>query len=482
MVTAGRITADTMFFNAVVVTMADPVGCGVIRDGAVAVKDGRIVAVGETDEVRKRCMAHREIDGRGKLIMPGLIDAHMHTGVSIYRGFAQDTESWMSDCVFPLKGALKLEERRAGSMMMIAEAIKAGTTMMVDCNEEMYDFADNHVRAGVRAQLSHTVHALPLDKAQIAGDELYPLDPAVEQESLAGCRRLIAEYHESCGGRITCGLSPLGLDRVSVETLLELRALSEKEHLPVHLHLACGNREIRQMEMRYGRRSIPFLDELGMVNERLVAIHLSVATEEEIRLLAKAGAAMVLCSGSEAIVDGNIPPAAEFERYSGRLAIGSDQVSGGNTSNLFYEMKLGALLNKCRVRNAAVWQAWRMLRLATIDGARAIGMGDQIGSLEAGKRADLIMLDLEQLHMTPVVWEPVSNIIPNLVYAANGSEVVLSMVDGRIIMEDRKLLTVDEDEVIRTASRCGRELLERAGKRLLGKNETLRMLQSEHKI
>jgi len=220
----------------------------------------------------------------------------------------------------------------------------------------------------------------------------------------------------------------------------------------MHLHLACGNREVRQMQMRYGKRSIPFLDEMGLINERLMAIHLSVATEEELQLLAKKGAAMVLCSGSEAIVDGNIPPAAEFSHYSSRLAIGSDQTSGGNTSNLFYEMKVGAVLNKCKAKNAAVFPAWRMLRLATIDGARAIGMEREIGSLERGKKADIIMLNMEEMHLIPLVWEPVSNLIPNLVYAANGSEVELSMIDGKIVMENRRILTVDESEVIRNAS------------------------------
>lgn len=208
----------------------------------------------------------------------------------------------------------------------------------------------------------------------------------MEQESLENCRKLIEQYHRSNYGRITCGLCPLGLDRVSADTLRVMGELSEKQGLLMHLHLACGNREVRQMQMRYGKRSIPFLDEMGLINERLMAIHLSVATEEELQLLAKKGAAMVLCSGSEAIVDGNIPPAAEFSHYSSRLAIGSDQTSGGNTSNLFYEMKVGAVLNKCKAKNAAVFPAWRMLRLATIDGARAIGMEREIGSLERGKR------------------------------------------------------------------------------------------------
>lgn len=139
--------------------MADSLGCGVIQDGAVAVKGNCIISVGETAEILKKYSAHRYIDGRGKLLMPGLIDAHAHTGVSIFRGYAQDTENWMSSRVFPLKGALDVKARQAGSMVMLCEAIKAGTTTMVDSNEEMLFFAGNHVKIGIRAQLSHTVHA-----------------------------------------------------------------------------------------------------------------------------------------------------------------------------------------------------------------------------------------------------------------------------------------------------------------------------------
>ena len=476
------MTVDYLFYNMIVLTMADPAGCGIIPNGAVAVKGDRIAGVGENGELIKHYSAHRYIDGRGKLLMPGLVDAHMHTGVSIYKGFAQDTKNWMSDCVFPLKGALSAESRRAGSMVMIAEAIKAGTTTMVDSNEDMLLFADNHVQAGVRAQLSHTVHGLPLGRAVIGDDELYPLEDDLEQESLKNCRTLITEYHDSHNGRITCGLCPLGLDRVSRETLQIMKEMSDREGFPIHLHLACGEREVKQMQMRYGKRSISFLHELGLVNRRLIAIHLSVASEDEIRFLAGQGAGMVLCSGSEAIVDGNVPPAFEFSRYSPRLAIGSDQTSGGNSSNLFYEMKIGALLNKCRFKDPSLFQAWKMLRLATIDGARAMGMGHVIGSLEPGKKADMIMLDLEVPQMTPLVWDPVSNLIPNLVYAANGSEVQLSMVDGRIIMEDRILLSIDEKKIIREAQQEGRKLLERAGHKLLEKNSMIQKLKKENKL
>ncbi len=476
------MTVDIIFYHAIVVTMADPIGCGIVPDGAVAVKKDRIIAVGETKKVLKQYSAHRYLECSHKLLMPGLIDAHMHSGVSIYKGYAQDTERWMNDCVFILKGALDLNARKAGSMLMIAEGIKAGTTTMVDCNEEMLFFAENHVKSGIRAQLSHTVHGLPLRSLEIEPDQLYPLDQTTEEESLENAEKLICRYHLSHGGRITCGLSPLGLDRVSEEGIRRIGAISEKEHLRIYLHLACGLREIHQMEMRYAKRSIPFLNELGLINKYLCSIHLSVAKKDELKLLAKKNSSMVLCSGSEAIVDGNIPPAVEFGRYGGKIAIGTDQTSGGNTSNVFYEMKIGALLNKCKFRNPEIFQAWKMLRMATIDGAKVIGMETEIGSLEPGKKADIIMLDLEHPHMTPMLCQPISNIIPNLVYAANGSEVELSMVDGKILMEDRELLTINEKDVIKDGYTESMKLLEAAGKQLINKNKAIKLLLKENKL
>jgi len=476
------VTVDYLFRHAVVVTMADAGGCGLIEDGAVAVKADRIVAVGETKQLEKLYPAHREIDASGKLLMPGLVDAHMHTRASLWKGLAQDSQNWLADCSIPYREALDGPSGRAGSMVMIAEALKAGTTTFVDQNEDMCLLAENHLQAGTRALLAQQVHGLPPGTALIAKGELYPLDPAVEERLFAQSRKLVETCHMQAGGRLTCAMSPLGPDRVSKEMLLEVGEYARKNELAIHMHLACGERETDQMERRYHKRSIPLLDELGLLNERLVGIHLSVATDAELRRFAQSGAAMVLCSGSEAIVDGNIPPAYEFNSYSPKLAIGSDQTSGGNTSNLFYEMKVGALLNKCKFHDPEIWPAWKMLRLATIDGARAIGMGHEIGSLEVGKKADLILLDLQVPHMAPQLFAPLRNLIPNLVYAANGSEVVLSMIDGKLVMEDRKLLTLDERKVVEQANIEGEKLLQRAKKALFSHETAMNRLMRQNKL
>ena len=237
----------------------------------------------------------------------------------------------------------------------------------------------------------------------------------------------------------------------SKELLMEIQAAALRLDTGIHMHVSQGDREINQMLNRYGKRSIPFLDEIGYLNSRLLAVHLTEATREETQLLASRGAGMILCSGSIAIIDGIVPPAAEFLEVSDRLALGSDQAPGNNCNNMFNEMKFTAILNKCKAKNPAVFPAGKVLRMATIEAARAIGLGSEIGSIEPGKKADLLMIDMTQPCLSPVIMQPVRNVVPNLVYSAKGSEVELVMVDGRVLVEDFKVLSVDEKQVVRDA-------------------------------
>jgi 5-methylthioadenosine/S-adenosylhomocysteine deaminase len=156
---------------------------------------------------------------------------------------------------------------------------------------------------------------------------------------------------------------------------------------------------------------------------------------------------MVLCSGSIGIIDGIVPPAHAFREAGGPVALGSDQACGNNCSNIFNEMKLTALFNKIRFRDPTVMPAWEVLRMATIEGAEAIGLGDQIGSLRVGKQADLIVVDLRALNLSPVITDPVRNIVPNLVYAASGREVKTVMVAGRLLVRNGQVLTADENAI-----------------------------------
>jgi 5-methylthioadenosine/S-adenosylhomocysteine deaminase len=160
---------------------------------------------------------------------------------------------------------------------------------------------------------------------------------------------------------------------------------------------------------------------------------------------------MVLCSGSIGVIDGIVPPAQHFRESGGKVALGSDQAAGNNANNIFNEMKLTALFNKIKYRDPTVMPAWDVLRMATIEGAQALGLDGEIGSLEVGKQADLILVDLSALNLLPVLTDPLRNIVPNLVYAATGREVDLVMVAGRVLLRDGRVLTADEEEVRATA-------------------------------
>jgi len=231
-----------------------------------------------------------------------------------------------------------------------------------------------------------------------------------------------------------------------------------------------NTREIEQVEQRYGCRSIPYLDRLGCLDENLLAVHLTEATPEETKLLAGKGAAMACCPASIAIIDGIVPPLAEFLEAGGRAVLGSDQAPGNNSHNMWNEMKLAALLNKVRFTDPKVMPAWKALRLATVEGACAVGLGSQVGSLEPGKLADLIIVDLKTPGLSPYLEYPVRNVVPNLVYAARGHEVETVMIDGNIVVEEGRLLTADEEVVVEEAGEAAKICAGKAAEKVLRLN------------
>jgi 5-methylthioadenosine/S-adenosylhomocysteine deaminase len=392
-----------------------------------------------------RYSASETIDASGHALLPGLIDAHMHTPWAVVRGVAQDVSHWMQKALAPYARHLTPEASLAGTRLNVLEALKAGTTTMGDYARPIPGWAEVFEQVGVRARLTPTINALP--PGGMAGwriGDLYPLDAEEGARAIAEAMSFASDWHGAAGGRITVMLGPQGPDMIDREQLLDVKRLAEQHGLMIHMHVAQGDREIDQMVKRFGKRTPAYLREIGYLDEQLLAVHLTEATDEETEMIARSGAHMALCSGSIGIIDGIVPPAHIFRRAGGLVALGSDQAAGNNCNNIFNEMKLTALFNKIKYRDPTVMSAWDVLRMATIEGAQAIGLGDQIGSLEIGKQADLILVNLGALNLLPTLDAPIRNIAPNLVYAANGSEVTLVMVAGRVLLRDGKLLTADE--------------------------------------
>lgn len=440
-------------------------GVGYVPDGAVAVEGSRLVAVGPTPELVARFPQANVIDATDCAVLPGLIDAHMHTQLAALRGVAQDVRHWMQLALAPYDRHLSDEAALAGSRLNIIEALKAGTTTMLDYDTPLPGWAEFYQQVGVRARLAPVINALPPEG--MAGwkvGDLYPFDEAAGRASIEAALAFARDWHGAAEGRVTVMLGVHAPDMMPQEMLLDAKRLAEREGLMIHMHVAQGDREIEQMVKRYGQRTPAYLDALGYLDEQLLAVHLTEATEEEAALIARRGARMALCSGSIGIIDGIVPPAHAFHQAGGLVALGSDQACGNNCNNIFNEMKLTALFNKIRYRDPTVMPAWEVLRMATIEGARAVGLGDEIGSLEEGKQADLILVNLRAPNLSPVLQSPIRNIVPNLVYAASGHEVELVMVAGRVLVQQRRVLTADEaairDEAQTLAEQVARRVAE----------------------
>ncbi len=454
-------SVDLLVLRAHLLTMQGN-GVGYVRDGAVAVRGDTIVDVGPSPELAARYQAAETLDAAGCAVLPGLIDVHMHTVYAVVRGVAQDVSNWMQKGLAPFARHIDEAAACAGTRLNIIEAMQAGTTTMGDYVRPYPGWAECFAQAGVRACLTPTINALPAGgMAGLKLGDLYPLDEEAGRTSITEAVAVCDRWHGAEDGRITTMLGPQGTDMIGRDQLLEVARLAEDRGLMLHVHVAQGDREIGQMVKRYGQRTPAFLADNGLLNDRLLAVHLTEASEAETDRMAKSGVRMALCSGSIGIIDGIVPPAHRFRDQGGIVGLGSDQASGNNCNNIFNEMKLTALFNKIRFRDPEIMPAWEVLRMATVEGAQAIGLGDRIGSLETGKQADLIVVNVNTPNMIPIIDEPVRTLVPNLVYAATGKEVQTMVIAGRIVMRDRQVLTLVESEVCAEAQHQAELVAER---------------------
>ena len=431
-------------------------GLGYRSRSAIAVDRGRIIAIGPDDEI---CSAYRAgclKDMPEHVILPGFIDAHMHMVDCLMRGLAQDTDQWMMHGISPFQMHMDREKNLVGVKLGIAEGLAAGTTCYGEFSDYDHDIMKFIEKSGVRACMTVRIREA-VERIYEAG-ELYEFEQAQGLRSLEQCLSAHDKWQGKAQGRITVMFGPQGPDFVSTDLLKRIYHLSAERDARIHMHLQQGDRETWQVVKRTGRRPIAYMDEAGLLNERLIAVHLTDADEQEAALVARRGASMILCSGSIGIIDGIVPPAKAFQDGGGSVALGSDQAPGNNCHNMFNEMKLTALFNKIRFQNPMVMPAWKVLKMATIEGAKAIGMDGEIGSLEPGKQADFIAVNLKALTMGPLYTQPMRNIVPNLVYSARGPEVSMTVVAGQILYENGQHLTVNSQGILDQAGKSAIQL------------------------
>lgn len=455
-------------------------GVGYRENAAMAVDGGRIAAVCDAAEADREYKAEETLSLDNHAVFPGFVDAHMHTACNVMRGLAQDTKNWMMYGLQPFDNAATDAERDAGSCVAIIEAVKAGTTTLGDYENRMENVCAFVDRIGARGHITQTIRSA-VRRVYNPG-ELYEFDEEMGEESLKRNIELHKKWNGAANGRIRVLFGPQGADFMSMDLLLKVRTVARDLGSKIHMHTQQGDRETYQIVKRYGKRPVDLLKDIGYLDDTLIAVHLTDCTDEEAATVARSGASMILCPGSIGIIDGIVPPSKAFQDAGGNCALGSDQAPGNNCHNIINEMKNVALFNKIKYGDPEVMPAWRALRMATIEGARAVGLGDEVGSLEAGKQADFIAVDLNRPSMLPVFTYPMRNIVPNLVYSARGSEVDVVAVAGRIIVKNSELTTVDEQDYLDRIAPLPKGIGERAAREFFEINGTNARFMREGKL
>lgn len=455
-------------------------GVGYKAEMAMVVDGGKIVDFVELKEIEEIYQAEEVLELSHHVVLPGFIDGHMHTACNVMRGLAQDTNNWMMYGLQPFDNAVTNAERDAGSEVAIIEAIKAGTTTLGDYDAEMNNVCRFIEKIGARGNIAQTIRAAKRRVYKLG--ELYELDDDQGAQELARNLELFDRWHRKGDGRIRILFGPQGVDFVGPQLLTKIQKIAKERDTKVHMHVQQGDRETYQIEKRYGKRTTEFLQDLGYLDSTLIAVHLTECNDEETRIIARSGASMVVNPASIGIIDGLVCPSTIFQEAGGNVALGSDQAPGNNCHNIIHEMKNICMFNKLKYHDPEKMPAWKALRMATIEGAKAIGVDDIVGSLERGKRADFIAVDLRFPSMLPVYTYPMRNIVPNLVYSARGQEVALSVVDGKVIMRDQKILTIDEEASLRRIQQYPELIGSRASKEFFEIHGTNAQFMEEDKL
>lgn len=427
-----RLEIDLIVSGGTVLTMAGPN----IDSGAVAIDEDSIVAVGSVSEIESRYRARDRIDATGGAILPGLVNAHTHAPMALFRGIADDLAlmDWLQNFIFPAEARnVDRDFVRWGTRLAAAEMIRTGTTTFADMYYFEADIAHETRAAGLRAVLGETLIDFPAP------------DNETWEDGIAYMRAFAREFEDD--PLITPAIAPHSPYTVSREHLIEARRVADELGVPILIHLAETKEEVAQVLEAQGSTPTLYLDSIGFLRDDVIAAHTVHLTAEEIAILARRGVGSAHNPESNMMLASGIAPVVALLAAGVDVGIGTDGPAGSNNDlDMLSETASAARLQKVASGDPRALSARRVLEMATIGGARALGLADRIGTLETGKRADLIVVDLSEPGT-----QPVYSVESAIVYAASGDQVTSTVVNGRVLMRNRILLTLDEDEIVRMA-------------------------------
>ncbi|MEW5980814.1 MAG: amidohydrolase [Acidobacteriota bacterium] len=414
----------------------------ILAPGAVAIDGPRIVAVGTPEEIVRRYVAADTIPADGQVVMPGLVNTHTHAPMVLFRGLADDLAlmDWLNHYIFPAEAkAVTPEFVRIGTRLAALEMIESGTTTFTD----MYYFEEEVARAareaGLRGVLGETIIGFPSPDAKT---------PA---EGLARAERFILEFKDD--PLITATVAPHAMYTLDPASLEACRDLANKYETPLITHLAETGDEVRIARERFGRSPASYLESIGLLSPSTIAAHAVHLTAEDIGILVGHGVGVSHNPESNMKLASGTAPVSNMLAAGVPVGLGTDGAASNNDLDMFDAMRVTVLLHKLVERNPKAMPAAAVLEMATLGGARAIGQSDRIGSLEPGRLADLIVVSMDSPRQTPLY-----NVVSHLVYVTRGDDVRTTIVNGRVLMRDRAVLSMARDEVLADARRIAADV------------------------
>lgn len=428
--------------NAIIITLGSD---GRIINGDVLIEEGRISRIGGSIKVA----ADDVIDARNRALLPGFVQTHVHLCQTLFRGAADDLAliDWLRKRIWPMEAAHTRQSLRASARLAIAELIGGGTTCALTMEtvrhtEAVFEAVEE---TGFRA----TIGKCMMDK----GDLPEGLSERTE-DSITESLALLERWHNSANGRIRYCFAPRFAVSCTRELLEQVAKLARVHNVIIHTHASENLDEIAIVERETGFRNIEYLNQVGLAAPNVVLAHCVWLDENEMEILRLTGTHLSHCPSSNLKLGSGLARVTDMLEAGIQVSLGADGAPCNNRLDMFTEMRSAALIQKV-LRGPEALPAPAVLRMATIEGARALGLGDEIGSIEEGKRADLTIINLDRLHTTPA-----PDLISTIVYSATPAEVETVIIDGQVVMRDGELTTIDEREVIREAREEAAKIVE----------------------
>jgi 5-methylthioadenosine/S-adenosylhomocysteine deaminase len=432
---ASKERVDLLVWGGTVVTMDST--NRIVEDGAIAVRDGIILDIGSSAQIRKQYDTRRAISARDRLVLPGLINTHNHAPMVLFRGMADDLELsvWLQKHIFPAESKYVTRDFvRCGTALACLEMIRSGTTTYADMYYFENEIAEVTARAGMRGVLGETVIQFPAP------------DNKTAEEALAYSENYIKRWKQH--PLIVPAVAPHAPYTNTAESLKACKALSDKYGVPLMIHVSETRDEEKQIREKYGMSSCRWLDSLGFLGPNVIFNHGVWLDEEDLAIVRKRQVSVSHNPESNMKLASGAAPIQRMLSMGIAVGLGTDAAASNNNLDMFESMDFAAKLQKLVTMDPTALPAAQVLNLATLGGARVLGMERKIGSLEKGKRADFILVNTNSAH-----GQPIYDIYSQLVYDLKGSDVRTSVIDGKVVMYEGKVLTLDEGQILQEAKR-----------------------------